>query len=182
MIIFISGGARSGKSRIAERIAVSIFNKKKESDQKGYLYYIATAKRSDLEMEERIQLHQQSRLKEWQTVEASADLSSVLVNFKKNDVILIDCLTIWLSNVMFELKYNTQTIEDTVYSWSSLAKEKQFQLIFVSNDVNEGIPHLDEDVLTYMYTLQRIHQNIVERAEVVVQVIAGIPVYWKGGT
>lgn len=182
MIIFISGGARSGKSHIAERIAVSIFNKMKESDQKGNLYYIATAKRSDLEMEERIRLHQQDRLKEWQTIEASADLSSVLVNFKKNDVILIDCLTIWLSNVMFELEYSTQNIEDTVYSWLSLAKEKQFDLIFVSNDVNEGTPHPDQGVLTYMYTLQRIHQNIVERAEAVVQVIAGIPVYWKGET
>ncbi|WP_332690665.1 bifunctional adenosylcobinamide kinase/adenosylcobinamide-phosphate guanylyltransferase [Halalkalibacter lacteus] len=178
--MFISGGARSGKSRFAEHIAVSTFKKTQRANKHARLYYIATSKRSDTEMEERIRIHQEERVKEWETIEESYDFSSFLKNCNKEDVILIDCLTIWLSNVMFDLEYSTKTLEDAVNSWLTIAQEKRFHLIFVSNDVNEGFPHSSEGVLTYMYALQSIHKTIVEDAEHAIQVIAGLPTYWKG--
>ena len=177
MIVFISGGARSGKSQFAEQTALALFNKTKGESS---LTYIATAKKSDAEMVERIKIHQQEREKEWQTVEESFDLIPVLLSCKKDDVILVDCLTIWLSNVMFELEDSIDVIEHQVKSWISLAREKQFHLLVVSNDVNEGIPTSDEGVHTYMYALQRLHQTIVHQAELAVEVQAGVPTYWKG--
>jgi adenosylcobinamide kinase/adenosylcobinamide-phosphate guanylyltransferase len=179
VITFVSGGARSGKSRFAEHIAVSTF-KKTQANKRARLYYVATSKRSDTEMEDRIRIHQEERIKEWETIEESYDFASFLKNCNKDDVILIDCLTIWLSNVMFDLDYRTKTIENAVNSWLTIALEKQFYLIFVSNDVNEGFPHSSEGVLTYMYALQWIHKTIVEHAEHAIQVIAGLPTYWKG--
>jgi adenosylcobinamide kinase/adenosylcobinamide-phosphate guanylyltransferase len=180
VIIFISGGARSGKSHFAEQTALSLYNQTDGGNQRSSLYYIATAKKSDDEMIERIRIHQQERGMEWQTVEESFDLERILSNCKKEDVILIDCLTIWLSNVMFELEYSLERLEKAVNSWLNLAREKQFHLLIVSNDVNEGIPLSAEAVLTYMYSLQRLHQTIVEQSKLVVEVQAGTPTYWKG--
>ncbi len=175
MIMFISGGARSGKSQFAEQTALSFFHK----EEKG-IYYIATAKKSDDEMAERIRMHQQQRGKEWQSFEEAFDLVPILSTFNEKDVILIDCLTIWLSNVMFELEYSLERIEHAVKSWLSLAQEKQFHLLIVSNDVNEGIPSSDAGVLAYMYVLQRLHKMIVHQSELAVEVQAGLPTYWKG--
>jgi adenosylcobinamide kinase / adenosylcobinamide-phosphate guanylyltransferase len=180
VIIFISGGARSGKSHFAEQTAISMYKGAKEENQTASLYYIATAKQSDDEMAERIRIHQQDRGNGWLTIEEPFDLERVLSSFKKEDVILIDCLTIWLSNVMFVREYRWEKAEMAVNRWLTLAREGHFHLLIVSNDVNEGIPFSDEMVLTYIYTLQLLHQTIVEQSELVVEVQAGIPTYWKG--
>ena len=180
MILFISGGARSGKSYFAEQTALSLYNKAVREKERSSLYYIATAKKSDDEMVERIRIHQQDRGEKWKTIEEPFDIERILSNCKKEDVILIDCLTIWLSNVMFELDYSLEKLEKVISNWLSLAREKQFHLLIVSNDVNEGIPISHEAVLTYMYSLQRLHQTIIEQSEIVVEVQAGIPTYWKG--
>lgn len=175
MIIFISGGARSGKSHFAEETALSLYNR-----DSGTLYYLATAKKSDDEMDERIYIHQQDRDEAWVTVEEAYHLEQVLESCVKEDVILIDCLTIWLSNVMFELDYTFRKLEEEVNHWLKLAHEKQFHLVIVSNDVTEGIPFSNKDVLKYMYGLQYLHKLIVEKAELAVEVQAGLPTYWKG--
>ncbi|WP_018924543.1 bifunctional adenosylcobinamide kinase/adenosylcobinamide-phosphate guanylyltransferase [Salsuginibacillus kocurii] len=181
MIVFISGGARSGKSDVAERTALSLFHDCKDAKENSSLYYIATAKKTDLEMEKRIQLHQQGRGNEWKTIEEPYELSSFLTSCKKNDVILIDCLTIWLSQVLFEKELSTDSIKRAVADWLKLAARQQFHVIIVSNDVNEELLPKDEGVLTYIYTLQQLHQQIADQAEQVIQVVAGLPEYWKGG-
>ena len=180
MILFISGGARSGKSYFAEETALSLYNKSVMGKESSSLYYIATAKKSDNEMKERIRIHQQDRGDTWKTVEEPFDIEHILSNCKKNDVILLDCLTIWLSNVMFELNYSLEKLEEVISISLNLAREKQFHLMIVSNDVNEGIPTSYDSVLTYMYYLQRLHQRIIEQSDIVVEVQAGIPTYWKG--
>ncbi|MFD1037813.1 bifunctional adenosylcobinamide kinase/adenosylcobinamide-phosphate guanylyltransferase [Virgibacillus byunsanensis] len=180
LITFISGGARSGKSNFSEHTALSFYNKAQENKRNSSLYYIATAKKSDEEMAERIRIHQKQRINAWKTVEESFDLVPFLSDCQKGDVILIDCLTIWLSNVMFERNYRIDRIETAVNSWLRLAREHQFHLLIVSNDINEDIPSSDQVALTYMHCLQRLHQIIVQQSELVVQVQAGIPTYWKG--
>lgn len=175
MIVFICGGARSGKSHVAEQTALSLARK-----NSGQLYYLATAKRSDDEMVERILIHQQDRGETWITIEEPYYLEEYLMNCEKDDVVLIDCLTIWLSNVMFEMNDKMTKLEEMVREWIRVARKKQFSLVIVSNEVNGGIPFLDEAVFSYMYTLQKLHQLIVEQAELSVEVQAGIPTYWKG--
>ncbi|MGD6830779.1 bifunctional adenosylcobinamide kinase/adenosylcobinamide-phosphate guanylyltransferase [Sutcliffiella halmapala] len=176
MIIFISGGARSGKSTYAERMASSIYSNTKNAR----LVYIATAKRSDKEMEQRIKIHRQERANDWQVEEEPYELSRTLENFQSGDVILIDCLTIWLSNMMFDRTYSYSDLAEEVSKWCSFAKEKQLQLIIVSNDLNEGCPSPYELVNEYMYSLERLHQMVVQEAQYAIQIIAGIPSYWKG--
>lgn len=175
MIAFICGGARSGKSQFAENMALRL-TKQKNSN----LYYLATARKSDDEMVERILIHQKDRGETWSTLEEPFDLEKVLMSCHTHDVILIDCLTIWLSNVMFERHYGIEKLEDEVSSWIHLARKKQFSLVIVSNDVNEGTPFADEFVLTYIYSLQKLHQLLVTQADAAVEVQAGIPTYWKG--
>lgn len=180
MIIFISGGARSGKSQFAEQTALSYFDHMKKENHNVSLRYIATAKKSDDEMVERIRIHQHDRGETWHTFEESFHLEPILSNFNKGDVILLDCMTIWVSNVMFELGLRLEEMEERVNRWLSIARENQFHLLIVSNDVNEGIPHRDNVVQSYMYTLQRLHYNLVQQSDIAVQVQAGIPLYWKG--
>ncbi|MFD1781641.1 bifunctional adenosylcobinamide kinase/adenosylcobinamide-phosphate guanylyltransferase [Fredinandcohnia salidurans] len=180
MIFFISGGARSGKSQFAEQTALSYFYQMKEENHRVSLHYIATAKKSDDEMAERIRIHQHDRGETWHTIEEYFHLEPILSKFKKGDVILIDCLTIWVSNVMFEHTRTMEEMEERVNRWLSIAREKQFHLLLVSNDVNEGIPPIDDVVQRYMYALQRLHSMIVQQSDIAVQVQAGIPLYWKG--
>jgi adenosylcobinamide kinase/adenosylcobinamide-phosphate guanylyltransferase len=176
MILFISGGARSGKSTYAEKMAHSICSETKNAQ----LIYIATAKRSDKEMERRIKIHRQERANEWQVVEEPYRLSRILENFQSGDVILIDCLTIWLSNMMFDRTYSYSELVEEVSKWCSIAQEKKLQLIIVSNDLNEGSPSPYELVNEYIYNLERLHQLVVQEAQYAIQIIAGIPIYWKG--
>lgn len=175
MITFVCGGARSGKSQFAENMALKLTKQKS-----GNLYYLATARKSDEEMVERILIHQKDRGETWSTLEEPYDVEKVLMSCSTHDVILIDCLTIWLSNVMFGRHYGLEKLEDEVSNWIHLARKRQFSLVVVSNEVNEGTPFADQFVFTYIYFLQKLHQLLVTQADAAVQVQAGIPIYWKG--
>ncbi|MDQ0228994.1 bifunctional adenosylcobinamide kinase/adenosylcobinamide-phosphate guanylyltransferase [Metabacillus malikii] len=181
MIVFISGGARSGKSQFAEDKALALFEKQKQTNETAYLYYVATAKRTDTEMVERIGIHQQSRSNKWSTIEEPFHVLNVLKTCRTGGVILLDCLTIWLSNAMFDHHKSKEELITIINSWIDTAKLRNIQLIIVSNDVNEGFPVTDKYVSNYMYLLQKLHQLIVNRAEHVIQLQAGIPTVWKGG-
>ncbi|OIJ21353.1 hypothetical protein BKP45_00800 [Anaerobacillus alkalidiazotrophicus] len=180
MIVFISGGARSGKSSFAETQALSSYNNSKDIDPKSKLTYIATAKKVDIEMKRRIQIHQQSRANCWHTLEEPYDIFSILLNAREGDVILLDCLTIWLSNMMFDLNYDIEKLTKTVGNWVEIVKQKQIVFFIVSNDVNEGYPLPYKSVHNYIYYLESLHQFIINNVDQAIQLIAGIPVYWKG--
>lgn len=96
MIIFISGGVRSGKSRAAENMVQTFCTKR--------AVYIATSRQTDSEMQKRIQLHQTERQAAntpWATIEQSVDLQQILPNLRSDDTILLDCVTNWLANELF---------------------------------------------------------------------------------
>ncbi|PYZ92313.1 hypothetical protein CR194_15885 [Salipaludibacillus keqinensis] len=181
MIMFVSGGARSGKSRFAEDMALTHYHRGRTSKQ---LIYVATALRTDKEMEDRISTHRVDRSSIWETVEEPFHIVKVCKESGFGDVILVDCLTIWLSNMMYgKLEYSLPQLIEMIDSCILIAEEKRQTLIFVSNDVNEGeiASGGHSAVLDYIYALERIHQHVVTRVDEAVQVIAGIPVYWKGG-
>ncbi|KMJ57584.1 hypothetical protein AB685_16420 [Bacillus sp. LL01] len=178
MIVFVSGGARSGKSSFAERLALS-FYKKRDSAR---LIYLATAKKSDAEMERRIAIHRTEREDCWEVMEEPIEVGWKMHLAREEDVVLLDCLTIWLSNVLFDgggLK--EAEVLEKVEKLVNITRRKGFTLLVVSNDVNEELPSRYESVQYYVYLLEKIHQFLMHKADVAVQVRAGIPKYWKGG-
>jgi len=132
MIIFVSGGTRSGKSRFAQLKAESF---------EGKRTYIATAIPVDDEMKERIKIHKQNRSTEiWhELIEEPYDIPEILIKLnKKTDVVLLDCITIWLSNILLkfnDIKKVTDKIDDLIDS----LKKIEYNIILVSNEVGMGI-------------------------------------------
>jgi adenosylcobinamide kinase/adenosylcobinamide-phosphate guanylyltransferase len=177
MITFISGGARSGKSSFAENYALELF---KRAGRKETLHYIATAERTDPEMENRIARHIVERESIWHTTEAPMEVAQELQAVKEQEVILLDCLTVWVNNMLYKGKTDIGMILEEVSKWIDLAEEKQLELIIVSNDVNEGIQSDNLFIHEYIYKLQKVHSLVTSKAESVYQVVAGIPIKWKG--
>ncbi|MBO1514337.1 bifunctional adenosylcobinamide kinase/adenosylcobinamide-phosphate guanylyltransferase [Metabacillus bambusae] len=177
MITFISGGARSGKSSFAENYALELF---KKAGRKETLLYIATAERTDCEMENRITRHIVERESIWHTIEAPIEVTRVLQTVKEQEVILLDCLTVWINNMLYKGKTDIGMILEEVSKWIKLAEENQLELIIVSNDVNEGIQSDNLFIHEYIYKLQKVHSLVTSKAESVYQVVAGIPIKWKG--
>ena len=98
-IQFVIGGARSGKSAFAEKLAMASFNAM--TGDSVDLFYLATAQAFDDEMQKRIDLHQQRRNEDWQTIDAPLDLPEKLQACgHENSTILIDCLSIWTTNLL----------------------------------------------------------------------------------
>lgn len=174
MITFVSGGARSGKSSYAEKLAISLFEQKRMG-----LFYIATAKAMDQEMKERIDRHQEQRIPLWKTIEEPYDLLNIFPRFQEDDVLLIDCLTIWLSSMLYERHEQEESIVQQVEQWIKVANQKKIHLFIVSNDLNEGFPMKNEIVQDYIRVLERLHRHICQQADQVLQVVAGLPVLWR---
>ncbi len=129
-ITFITGGARSGKSRLAEALAV------KHGEP---LLYIATAAYGDREMAERIARHQERRGAAWQTIEEQYDLAGVLSGHDRwFKATLVDCVTLWLTNLL--LKYeDKRAVLDEVRRTAATFPLLKTPLILVSNEVGMGI-------------------------------------------
>lgn len=173
MIQLILGGARSGKSRLAEQIA----------QQYHYpVYYIATAQVLDDEMQQRITHHQNHRPKDWQTIEQPIYLADTLQQLKQQTqpiVILVDCLTLWLSNLICQ-------------SDEELLLEQQQQLfhqlndfpdhhilILVSNETGLGVVPLGEISRKFVDTTGFLHQQLAQIANQVMFCVAGLPMVLK---
>ncbi|WP_176223994.1 bifunctional adenosylcobinamide kinase/adenosylcobinamide-phosphate guanylyltransferase [Thalassobacillus devorans] len=176
MLTFISGGARSGKSSFAEKLALESYHKHKG----GNLYYVATSLPSDEEMKARIARHRNDRKEEWQTIEAPIHIKESLHDIQKESTVLIDCLTVWLGNRLYIDQADWETIIQEVSGWLQAARGRQLNLYVVSNDINEGMPANARSVAAYIYMLEKLHQHIIASSEEVYQVIAGLPVQWKG--
>jgi adenosylcobinamide kinase/adenosylcobinamide-phosphate guanylyltransferase len=158
--LFILGGARSGKSRYAESLA------------KGQKFYVATAEASDEEMVQRIAAHRLQRGSEWETFEVPLDLAGALqVIDGKGRFILIDCLTIWLSNLMIvklDVQRETEMLCDVL-------KSAKAQVVLVSNEVGLGIVPANAVARAFRDEQGFLNQRIAEVADEVVFIAAGLP-------
>jgi adenosylcobinamide kinase/adenosylcobinamide-phosphate guanylyltransferase len=167
----ILGGARSGKSHYAEVRA-------KES--KFDVIYIATAQALDYEMEQRIQHHQQQRPDDWQLVEEPLNLISVLnQHASETSCILVDCLTLWLSNQLCSEQHKDKVernIEELVVAIAQLPGK----IIFVSNEVSMGIVPMGEINRQFVDNAGRLHQRLAAVCDKVTLMVAGIPSHIKG--
>ena len=168
-IIAVIGGARSGKSTFAEELAKKM--------QRPTLY-IATAQNRDAEMADRIAKHRASRPSTWQTVEAPLDLeTAILESGDQAEVLLVDCLTLYISNLLLERlgdlsdqddpripPEEEQVILEKVKSVLKAAKRVSGTIIFVSNEVGWGIVPLYHSARAYRDVVGRANQLLAAAA------------------
>lgn len=170
MLSLVLGGARSGKSALAERLA-------HESGRE--VVYVATAQALDGEMADRIAHHRARRPAGWVLVEEPLALAAVLHQHARADrFLLVDCLTLWLSNLLgidegahFALQRNV--LLDGVCDLPG-------DIVFVSNEVGLGITPLGELTRRFVDEAGRLHQALAQRCDRVVFVAAGLPLTLKG--
>ena len=170
MLQLILGGARSGKSRLAERLAT----------QSGLaVTYIATSQALDGEMSARIQHHRQRRPADWGLVEEPLELARALRdNAAPGRCLLVDCLTLWLTNLLM-LDDDTRLAMQRDAFLEALA-ELPGRIILVSNETGLGVVPLGELTRRYVDEAGWLHQAVAERAERVVFTVAGLPMLLKG--
>lgn len=176
-IVFITGGSRSGKSMYAQNIAESI---------SGVRTYIATCPYIDKEMEERIRKHKEARqASSWQTIEETADLAGALRRATGSQVILIDCLTLWINNLMYEAeqqgKYlNEEMIGARCKEVLGVCEDLSGTIIFVTNEVGMGIIPENHASRLYRDLVGRCNQIMADRADAVTFMVSGVPMNIKG--
>ncbi|MGI6119522.1 MAG: bifunctional adenosylcobinamide kinase/adenosylcobinamide-phosphate guanylyltransferase [Desulfosporosinus sp.] len=192
----ITGGARSGKSRFAELLA---------AQAKRPVIYIATAQIWDEEMALRVKQHRQQRPSAWRLIEEPKNIWDTLLQLKDEDaIILLDCVTLWLSNLLLagqpcpttpfcensekftlnqknnnSVNFLEPQILDMVKSVAQLAQEIKPQVIFVTNEVGQGIVPENPLARAYRDLAGRSNQILAQSAERVYLVVAGFPMEIK---
>jgi adenosylcobinamide kinase / adenosylcobinamide-phosphate guanylyltransferase len=170
MRTLVLGGARSGKSRYAQEAAEAAAN-----TGGAQLVMVVTAEAGDDEMRARIAHHQKSRGAAWRTVEAPLLLGEALAQLHETDVAVIDCLTLWVSNLMMasaDLDAETEALTKAVAAHTG-------RLIIVSNEVGFGIVPENALARRFRDTCGRLHQSLGAVADEVVLVVAGQPLVIK---
>ena len=169
-IIVVTGGSRSGKSVYAETYA------RRLADAKGVgLVYIATAVAFDAEMQTRIEEHQLRRGSEWANLHAPLALAETLYASDGQGVCLVDCLTIWLNNLIF----SDMDISTATEGLLTAIADRQDPVIFVTNEVGSGI--VPENALARRFRDEagRLNQKVAAIADEVYVSISGIPMQLK---
>ncbi|MFK4235243.1 bifunctional adenosylcobinamide kinase/adenosylcobinamide-phosphate guanylyltransferase [Pseudomonas guariconensis] len=166
----ILGGARSGKSRLAEQLAQA----------SGLpVTYIATSEPLDGEMNERVQLHRQRRPVDWALIEEPLALASVLrAEAAERRCLLVDCLTLWLTNLLM-LDDDTRLAQERDALLECL-ETLPGTIILVSNETGLGVVPMGELTRRYVDQAGWLHQAVAERCERVVLTVAGLPLMLKG--
>lgn len=170
-ITLIIGGGRSGKSSYGEALAQTI---------NGERIYIATAEVTDSEMAKRIEAHQRRRAGLFKrTVEEPLDLANALKQTEEADVVLLDCLTVWLGNVVHKrgLLDHYSEIEEFLEALKGIKSN----LIIITNEVGQGIIPATELSRHYRDHAGWLNQAVAQIADKVVWMVAGIPLTVKGG-
>lgn len=166
-LTFVLGAAASGKSAFAERL-VSATGRPKT--------YIATAQAWDEEMRVKIVAHQARRGAGWVTVEAPLDLAGPLAAIGADEAVLIDCTTLWLSNLMANEADLTNEESRLFHAIGKCAGT----VCVVSNEVGAGVVPDNALARRFRAAQGRLNQGLAARAGLVVQVVAGLPLVLKG--
>lgn len=168
--ILVLGGARSGKSRFAEGFA---------RDTGLDRFYLATGRAWDDEMRARIAAHKADRADDgWTTHEEPLDLVGALKTIDDpGRVILVDCLTLWVTNLMME---EGRDVDAAGAALAAILEELQSTVIFVSNEVGLGIVPENKMARAFRDHAGRLHQAIAAEAAEVYFVAAGLPLKMKG--
>lgn len=167
MIVYISGGVRSGKSKFAQQMALRL----SESP-----VYVATAKIWDKDFEQRIKLHQQDRGPEWTNFEATSELYKLPIDGR---VVVIDCVTLWLTNFFTENNSDISTCLDAFKNEIDELNELKATLIIISNEIGMGL-HAESSVGRKFADLQGLaNQYVASKAKEAIFMVSGLPLYLK---
>ena len=178
MIHLVMGGARSGKSTFAEQSVVA------QAEQLCLgLGYIATATALDKEMEQRILRHQQQRADNpWQLIECPTELAQCISDASDKNVYLVDCLTLWLSNLLLkasalypdDYRAIDQYLHQQVAALVEVLLSTQVKLVMVSNELGQGVVPLGELNRLFVDHMGWLNQAVAKVAQRVDYVCAGI--------
>ena len=176
-LILVTGGTRSGKSGFAQGLAESLA---------GPRYFIATCPRIDPEMDERIRLHQQARDDgDWQTIEEEIDLGGIFGMMPGGQVCLVDCLTLWVNNLLFREEQSGRILTEAImrkHCVRFIEKLKIFSgtTICVTNEVGMGIVPENSSARLYRDLVGSCNQIMAQASDEVILVSCGIPLVLKG--
>jgi adenosylcobinamide kinase / adenosylcobinamide-phosphate guanylyltransferase len=187
MLIFITGGVRSGKSTYAENLLTSNLPKGRTP------HYIATSIHSDGEMSSRIRKHQLDREHSghtWITWEKSMDIHELCEHIPKNSFVLLDCITTWLNNELFgdmfdvdddwmKERFQKEKMNHILHGIRSLTDHCS-KVIVVSNEVSYEPIMEDGPVLQYVKIMGKLHQQIVGLSDHAYLIEHGVPILMKG--
>lgn len=165
----IFGGTRSGKSEFAEQLC-----EKSPLD----LLYVATSSTNfkDEEMSDRIRQHQQRRGPRWKLIEEPLYLAACLRQYARaNQVIMVDCMTLWLSNLIFQ----KQSVTDHTNQLIQAIRECPGKLVFISNEVGQGIVPGDALSRQFRDGQGRLNQALARQCDRVIEVRVGLPIVLK---
>ena len=167
-VTLVLGGARSGKSRHAEALT--------EAGAEACVY-LATAQAGDGEMAARIAAHRQRRGPRWRTLEEPLDLTGALrLSCAPGQAVLVDCLTLWLSNLLGAGRDPVRETEVLL----ALFPELRGPVVFVSNEVGQGVVPMNALARRFVDEAGRLHQALAAAADTVTFMTAGLPHVLKG--
>lgn len=170
-LILVTGGIKSGKSAYAQQLGEEVT---------GNRAFIATALALDEEMRERIRKHQADRRDKWETFEEPRDIGPLIERLSGIfGIILVDCLTMWISNLLTVHNLGPETIEKHAYELIKSLSARKSKIILVTNEVGMGIIPADSLSRSYQNLLGRLNRNIAAIADAVYLLVSGIPVAIK---
>ena len=171
-LVFVIGGCRSGKSNYALQTVEKMTAKRK--------IYIATCVPQDAEMQQRVARHQKQRGQHWATVEEPLELPRAIEeNSRKADVLLIDCLTLWTSNLLMETQDEAR-LKNKIEQLVQALAGADCPAVVVSNEVGSGIVPENQLARQFRDIAGWLNQSVAAQADKVVWMVAGIPVTVKG--
>jgi adenosylcobinamide kinase/adenosylcobinamide-phosphate guanylyltransferase len=183
MISVVLGGARSGKSRYAESLVKKSDSGRGENLPGAHVFYVATATAGDGEMTRRIAQHQADRPSHWQLIEEPLYLAEVITQACDHDILLIDCMTLYLTNWLCKKPEDNESL---IAGWRAerasllnALKITAARIVIVSNEVGSGIVPLGELSRVFVDEAGWLNQALAELADDVTLVVAGCPMSLK---
>ncbi len=170
-IIFITGGVRSGKSKYAIELA---------KNRTSEVIFLATGLAKDEEMKKRIKEHKRSRPDRWRTIEETKNISSILLDIQPPcELVIIDCLTFFVSNLLLE-GVNEEIILQEIKKIVDIMLQVNYTIIVVSNEVGGGIVPDNKLGRRFRDIIGLANQVIAKSAYQVYLIVSGIPIKLKG--
>lgn len=177
-LVFVTGGARSGKSRFAEQLV---------TEMRQPVVYLATMVPGDEELQERVAAHRRRRPSEWKTVEEALDVAAAIRRIDPKSVILLDCLSLWVSNALLAAIPNTDAASPPNWVRAADLCAKQAQdvleqqrarpgaMVVVSNEVGMGIVPIGALARVYRDALGLVNQLFAGNASAAYLIVSGLP-------